>query len=212
MAPSGERRPGGAAGRVAGVRVGGPCLPLSRASRSSAVDSRTGAKVAIKKLYRPFQSELFAKRAYRELRLLKHMRHENVSRAGPSRPAASVASARLPAPRQILPCKTESLLPCLSGGAAPRVGVQVGGQGWGSKWRGRPRPGLVPPFLPGVTSGSAALAGEGTAACPGRGRSPGRTPNSAAPCSWKGLLAAALFSGVPGAPPRHLLRPLRLLS
>nr|XP_055230430.1 mitogen-activated protein kinase 12 isoform X1 [Gorilla gorilla gorilla] len=44
----------------------------------SAVDNRTGAKVAIKKLYRPFQSELFAKRAYRELRLLKHMRHENV--------------------------------------------------------------------------------------------------------------------------------------
>lgn len=43
------------------------------------MDSRTGAKVAIKKLYRPFQSELFAKRAYRELRLLKHMRHENVS-------------------------------------------------------------------------------------------------------------------------------------
>ncbi|XP_074083300.1 mitogen-activated protein kinase 12 isoform X1 [Macrotis lagotis] len=44
----------------------------------SATDSRTGTKVAIKKLYRPFQSELFAKRAYRELRLLKHMRHENV--------------------------------------------------------------------------------------------------------------------------------------
>ncbi|EGW01041.1 Mitogen-activated protein kinase 12 [Cricetulus griseus] len=44
----------------------------------SAIDSRTGNKVAIKKLYRPFQSELFAKRAYRELRLLKHMRHENV--------------------------------------------------------------------------------------------------------------------------------------
>ncbi|KAF7657921.1 hypothetical protein LDENG_00020180 [Lucifuga dentata] len=44
----------------------------------SAVDSRTGTKVAIKKLYRPFQSEIFAKRAYRELRLLKHMKHENV--------------------------------------------------------------------------------------------------------------------------------------
>ncbi|KAM9205167.1 mitogen-activated protein kinase 12 [Mergus octosetaceus] len=44
----------------------------------SAVDGRTGTKVAIKKLYRPFQSELFAKRAYRELRLLKHMKHENV--------------------------------------------------------------------------------------------------------------------------------------
>ncbi|NXT23890.1 MK12 kinase, partial [Syrrhaptes paradoxus] len=44
----------------------------------SAVDGRSGTKVAIKKLYRPFQSELFAKRAYRELRLLKHMKHENV--------------------------------------------------------------------------------------------------------------------------------------
>uniref|UniRef100_A0A8C6UK22 mitogen-activated protein kinase n=1 Tax=Neogobius melanostomus TaxID=47308 RepID=A0A8C6UK22_9GOBI len=44
----------------------------------SAADSRTRAKVAIKKMHRPFQSELFAKRAYRELRLLKHMKHENV--------------------------------------------------------------------------------------------------------------------------------------
>uniref|UniRef100_A0A673XNB5 mitogen-activated protein kinase n=1 Tax=Salmo trutta TaxID=8032 RepID=A0A673XNB5_SALTR len=44
----------------------------------SAVNFRTGTKVAIKKLHRPFQSELFAKRAYRELRLLKHMKHENV--------------------------------------------------------------------------------------------------------------------------------------
>uniref|UniRef100_A0A672JDC9 mitogen-activated protein kinase n=1 Tax=Salarias fasciatus TaxID=181472 RepID=A0A672JDC9_SALFA len=35
-------------------------------------------KVALKKLHRPFQSEIFAKRAYRELRLLKHMKHENV--------------------------------------------------------------------------------------------------------------------------------------
>jgi p38 MAP kinase len=35
-------------------------------------------RVAIKKLHRPFQSKLFAKRAYRELRLLKHMKHENV--------------------------------------------------------------------------------------------------------------------------------------
>uniref|UniRef100_UPI00398F2CD9 mitogen-activated protein kinase 12-like n=1 Tax=Pristiophorus japonicus TaxID=55135 RepID=UPI00398F2CD9 len=44
----------------------------------SAIEKRGGSKVAIKKLYRPFQSELFAKRAYRELRLLKHMKHENV--------------------------------------------------------------------------------------------------------------------------------------
>ncbi|XP_017274577.1 mitogen-activated protein kinase 12 [Kryptolebias marmoratus] len=43
-----------------------------------ALDTKTGAKVAIKKLYRPFQSETFAKRAFRELRLIKHMKHENV--------------------------------------------------------------------------------------------------------------------------------------
>lgn len=47
--------------------------------RSSAIDKKTGEKVAIKKLCRPFQSEIFAKRAYRELMLLKHMQHENVS-------------------------------------------------------------------------------------------------------------------------------------
>ncbi|KAM9785459.1 LOW QUALITY PROTEIN: mitogen-activated protein kinase 12 [Neosynchiropus ocellatus] len=44
----------------------------------SAQDQRTKEKVAIKKLYRPFQSLIHAKRAYRELRLLRHIRHENV--------------------------------------------------------------------------------------------------------------------------------------
>lgn len=44
----------------------------------SAVDSRNENKVAIKKLARPFQSAIHAKRTYRELRLLKHMNHENV--------------------------------------------------------------------------------------------------------------------------------------
>uniref|UniRef100_A0A3B4X935 mitogen-activated protein kinase n=1 Tax=Seriola lalandi dorsalis TaxID=1841481 RepID=A0A3B4X935_SERLL len=44
----------------------------------SAINEKTTEKVAIKKLHRPFQSEIFAKRAYRELRLLKHMKHENV--------------------------------------------------------------------------------------------------------------------------------------
>ncbi|XP_069792808.1 mitogen-activated protein kinase 14A isoform X2 [Narcine bancroftii] len=44
----------------------------------SAVDQRTGEKVAVKKLHRPFQSLNHAKRAFRELRLLKHMKHENV--------------------------------------------------------------------------------------------------------------------------------------
>lgn len=45
---------------------------------SSAVDNQTGLKVAIKKLARPFQSAVHAKRTYRELRMLKHMNHENV--------------------------------------------------------------------------------------------------------------------------------------
>ena len=40
----------------------------------------TFQKVAIKKLARPFQSAIHAKRTYRELRMLKHMQHENVRR------------------------------------------------------------------------------------------------------------------------------------
>ncbi|VVC26321.1 Protein kinase domain,Protein kinase-like domain,Protein kinase, ATP binding site,Mitogen-activated [Cinara cedri] len=44
----------------------------------SAVDSYTGLKVAIKKLTRPFQTAVHAMRTYRELRILKHMNHENV--------------------------------------------------------------------------------------------------------------------------------------
>uniref|UniRef100_A0A671SXM9 mitogen-activated protein kinase n=1 Tax=Sinocyclocheilus anshuiensis TaxID=1608454 RepID=A0A671SXM9_9TELE len=35
-------------------------------------------KVAVKKLSRPFQSLIHSRRTYRELRLLKHMKHENV--------------------------------------------------------------------------------------------------------------------------------------
>ena len=86
------------AGRAGRPGVGCPGPSLSCAPRSSAVDSRTGAKVAIKKLYRPFQSELFAKRAYRELRLLKHMRHENVSRAARARPRPPRSAHPPPAP------------------------------------------------------------------------------------------------------------------
>ena len=43
------------------------------------MDTDLGIRVAIKKLSRPFQSVVHAKRAYRELRLLRHMSHENVS-------------------------------------------------------------------------------------------------------------------------------------
>lgn len=42
------------------------------------MDTNYNIKVAIKKLKRPFQSAVGAKRTYRELRLLKHMNHENV--------------------------------------------------------------------------------------------------------------------------------------
>ena len=48
-------------------------------SDSSALDSTNNTKVAIKKLARPFQTAVHAKRTYRELRMLKHMNHENVS-------------------------------------------------------------------------------------------------------------------------------------
>uniref|UniRef100_A0A665U0I1 mitogen-activated protein kinase n=1 Tax=Echeneis naucrates TaxID=173247 RepID=A0A665U0I1_ECHNA len=44
----------------------------------SACDMKTNLKIAVKKLSRPFQSIIHAKRTYRELRLLKHMKHENV--------------------------------------------------------------------------------------------------------------------------------------
>lgn len=44
----------------------------------SSVEQRSQEKVAIKKLYRPFQSLIHAKRAYRELRLLRHIHHDNV--------------------------------------------------------------------------------------------------------------------------------------
>uniref|UniRef100_A0A667FWR0 mitogen-activated protein kinase n=1 Tax=Lynx canadensis TaxID=61383 RepID=A0A667FWR0_LYNCA len=45
---------------------------------SSAYDTRLRQKVAVKKLSRPFQSLIHARRTYRELRLLKHLKHENV--------------------------------------------------------------------------------------------------------------------------------------
>lgn len=44
----------------------------------SATDTQHNVKVAIKKLARPFQSAVHAKRTYRELRMLKHMNHENI--------------------------------------------------------------------------------------------------------------------------------------
>ena len=46
---------------------------------SSATETESGKQVAIKKLARPFQTNVHAKRTYREIHMLKHMNHENVS-------------------------------------------------------------------------------------------------------------------------------------
>ncbi|XP_075859515.1 mitogen-activated protein kinase 14 isoform X2 [Microcebus murinus] len=51
---------------------------VTSSAGSAAFDTKTGLRVAVKKLSRPFQSIIHAKRTYRELRLLKHMKHENV--------------------------------------------------------------------------------------------------------------------------------------
>ncbi|AAS54537.1 AGR048Cp [Eremothecium gossypii ATCC 10895] len=44
----------------------------------SAVDTYTQQPVAIKKIMKPFSTAVLAKRTYRELKLLKHLRHENL--------------------------------------------------------------------------------------------------------------------------------------
>ncbi|KAF6020572.1 MAPK14 [Bugula neritina] len=44
----------------------------------SALDTEKNMKVAIKKLTRPFQSPIHARRTFREIKMLKHMNHENI--------------------------------------------------------------------------------------------------------------------------------------
>ncbi|KAJ3031340.1 MAPK protein hog1 [Rhizophlyctis rosea] len=44
----------------------------------SAKDQLTGMNVAIKKIMKPFSTPVLAKRTYRELKLLKHLKHDNV--------------------------------------------------------------------------------------------------------------------------------------
>ena len=45
---------------------------------SSAKDQLTVANVAVKKIMKPFSTAILAKRTFRELKLLKHLKHENV--------------------------------------------------------------------------------------------------------------------------------------
>lgn len=49
------------------------CVP------SSAKDQLTSQAVAVKKIMKPFSTPVLSKRTYRELKLLKHLKHENVS-------------------------------------------------------------------------------------------------------------------------------------
>ena len=52
--------------------------------------------MAIKKIMKPFSTPVLAKRTYRELKLLKHIRHENVSPStATARPARTAALAHL---------------------------------------------------------------------------------------------------------------------
>jgi p38 MAP kinase len=51
---------------------------LTRYACSSARDQLTNQNVAIKKIMKPFSTPVLAKRTYRELKLLKHLKHENV--------------------------------------------------------------------------------------------------------------------------------------
>jgi hypothetical protein len=49
------------------------CLP------SAAVNAQTREEVAIKKIGNAFDNQIDAKRTLREIKLLRHMNHENVS-------------------------------------------------------------------------------------------------------------------------------------
>jgi hypothetical protein len=51
-------------------------LPLSC---SSAINTETQEEVAIKKISNAFENRIDAKRTLREIKLLRHMDHENVS-------------------------------------------------------------------------------------------------------------------------------------
>jgi p38 MAP kinase len=46
--------------------------------------------VAIKKIMKPFSTPVLSKRTYRELKLLKHLRHENVSTFEPVEDPADI--------------------------------------------------------------------------------------------------------------------------
>ena len=54
---------------------------ISWSAASSALNSETAEQVAIKKIANAFDNKIDAKRTLREIKLLRHMDHENVSRS-----------------------------------------------------------------------------------------------------------------------------------
>ena len=54
-------------------------VPVHISIHSSALDTKTGKKVAIKKMLKIFHNNTYAKRAVRELRVMKLVDHKNVS-------------------------------------------------------------------------------------------------------------------------------------
>ena len=63
-----------------------------RLLHSSARDQLTNQNVAVKKIMKPFSTPVLAKRTYRELKLLKHLRHENVGLPRSRRASSSSSS------------------------------------------------------------------------------------------------------------------------
>ena len=61
------------------IRIRCCCVDSLSVYFSSALDKNTNERVAIKKLSKPFTNETYAKRAFRELRLMKMVNHKNVS-------------------------------------------------------------------------------------------------------------------------------------
>jgi serine/threonine protein kinase len=55
------------------------CKLHSGAHYSAAVNAQTREEVAIKKIGNAFDNQIDAKRTLREIKLLRHMNHENVS-------------------------------------------------------------------------------------------------------------------------------------
>lgn len=120
-----------------------PHFPL-HPSHSSARDLETGAKVAIKKITNAFENGVDAKRTLREIKLLRHMAHENiieikdilvppvVARVLPAAAAAASAGAGGASSANGSSGSSAAAAAAVAAAAANGQGFKVGwGMGWG---------------------------------------------------------------------------------